>query len=457
MRFPVVAALAVSLLALLIWTGCGDTFRPVATPVSGPAPIAQNRAFAAVLSAARPDPSTGLCSDGSTGPCPGAVSQIDVSGDMNLGNQVVGAQTADPANSGFVTRFKLAMFGQEVFLVNSVAPQHSLSSYYPTVASTFTTVGLPNSIPVAPTIANFTLPGSSSATSQVYVAGYDVGQVFVLTSAGSVMATLTVGTNPIAMTTTAAGDKVYVVNQGSSNVTVISSADNTLNPLTGGPISVGTRPVFALTNPNSGLIYVLNGDASISTIDPTTDKVVSTATPAKAPSGAAMMAFNPTLNRLYVPNTNTNNVTVYGATGQALTELSNSPVTVGTAPLAVAPLPDGTRAYVVNSGDTTGCSGEANSGRVSVITAISNSVSCVTVGQTPVWIAASSDGSKVYVPHQGVNLTASPSIIPGTTIIGTTNNLVVNDVSAPAANSEACIANAASCNYMIPFFVASSK
>ena len=103
-------------------------------------------------------------------------------------------------------------------------------------------------------------------------------------------------------------------------------------------------------------------------------------------------------------------------------------------------------------------SGEANSGRVSVITAASNSVSsCVTVGQFPVWIAASSDGSKVYVPHQGVNLTVSPKVIPGTTVIRTSNNLVINDLPAPAANSETCIANPAACNYMIPFFVVASK
>jgi len=458
MKFPVVAALAVGLFALMIWTGCGDTFRPVATPLSGPAPTSENRTFAAVLSAALPDSSTGLCNDGSAAPCAGAVSQLDVAGDMNLGNQLVGAQTADPANGSFVTPYKLALFGQEVFLVNSLAPQHSLSSYYPTVASTFSTVGLPNSIPVAPTIATFTLPGASSTTSQVYVAGYDVGQVFVLTSAGSVLTTLTVGANPIAMTTTAAGDKVYVVNQGANSVTVIASADNTLNPLTGSNIAVGTSPVFALTNANSGLIYVLNGNSSISTIDPSTDKVIATTTPASAPSGAKMMAFDTTLNRLYVPNTSTNNVTVYSATSSALTELSNSPVTVGTAPLAVAPLAGGSRAYVVNSGNTTGCSGEANSGRVSVITTASNSVSsCVTVGQFPVWIAASSDGSKVYVPHQGVNLTVSPKVIPGTTVIRTSNNLVVTDLPAPAANSETCITNPAACNYMIPFFVVTSK
>jgi YVTN family beta-propeller protein len=453
MRLRVVAVLAAGLIALILLSGCGDTFRVVVTPTSGTTPVTETREFAAVLSAASPDPSSGLCNDGSSAPCAGAVSQIDVSGDTNLGNETVGAQTADASNAGYISPFKMALLGQDLFVVNSAPPAHSLSYYYPTVSTTFTTVGLPDSIPVAPVATSFTTSGTTK-TSQVYVAGYNKSQVYALNSTGTLLATLTVGTNPIFIAASADGSKLYVANNGSNNVTVIAAADNSLNPLTGANIAVGVGPLVVVTNSNSGLIYVLNGDSTISTIDPTTDTVIATTTPSGSPSGAMSMAFDAGLNRLYVPNKNTNNVTIYDASSRALAELSTSPITVGTAPVAVAPLPDGSRAYVVNTGNTTGCNSEANSGRVSVINASSFAVSCITVGQTPVWIAASTNGAKVYVPHQGLNLSAS--IIPGTTVIRTANNLVITDIAAPAENSEACITNPSVCNYMTPFFVITS-
>lgn len=475
MKLPGAAAIAASVMFLVIWTGCGNTFRPVAVPIEGPTPSSQNRTFAMVLSAEMPgtpgDVLTTCVLSGLTPPCPGAISQIDVSGDVNLGNQTVGIVTENASNS-LTTPVKTTLFGQQAFVANSF--DNTVSAFYPTVSTAATTISLPaasgggTTLPLAPVVATFTPAGQSTPTSQLYVPAYDTGQVFVVNqSTNTLLTTLTVGTNPISATVAVGGLKVYVVNQGSNSVTAISTPDNTVNPLTGANIPVGTGPLFAVTNTVNGLIYVLNGDSTISTIDPSTDTLAAPATtPRGGVSGATFMAFDPTLLRLYVPNTRTNNVTVYDGSGASLTELGSSPLTVGSAPVAAAPLPDGSKVYVVNTGDTSGCnvSVQGTLGTVSVISSSTNTVTCVTVGQTPVWVAASTDSSRVYVAHQGYHIPTSttggpfaPNTgAPGTTIIQTSNNLFVTDVAAPVANSDACVANSAPCIWMKPFYIVTS-
>ncbi len=68
--------------------------------------------------------------------------------------------------------------------------------------------------------------------------------------------------------------------------------------------------------------------------------------------------------------------------------------TVGVAPIAIAPLADGTRVYVANSG----------SASVSVVDAGSFAVrKNIAVGTTPVSIAASSDSIRVVVANRDSN------------------------------------------------------
>jgi YVTN family beta-propeller protein len=88
---------------------------------------------------------------------------------------------------------------------------------------------------------------------------------------------------------------------------------------------------------------------------------------------------------------------------------------VGTAPAAVTVLPDGSRAYVANSG----------SGTVSVISSLSNSVSrTITVGADPTHIAASSDSSKVAVLKAGANSVTTINTANDT--VSVTLNLAAN-------------------------------
>ncbi len=94
MKLPRLAGIAACVMFVFLWTGCGDTYRPVANPVTGPTPSPQNRTFALVLSErlqqVDPVSSAISCADGLPAPCQGAAAQIDVPGDVDLGDQVVG-------------------------------------------------------------------------------------------------------------------------------------------------------------------------------------------------------------------------------------------------------------------------------------------------------------------------------------------------------------------------------
>jgi YVTN family beta-propeller protein len=70
----------------------------------------------------------------------------------------------------------------------------------------------------------------------------------------------------------------------------------------------------------------------------------------------------------------------------------SGPISVGAGPVAIALTPDGSRAYVANSGSNT----------VSVITTANNTVtgSPIPVGFTPVAIAITPDGTHAYVANE---------------------------------------------------------
>ena len=81
----------------------------------------------------------------------------------------------------------------------------------------------------------------------------------------------------------------------------------------------------------------------------------------------------------------------------------------GESPIAVAVTPDGTKVYVANAG----------SNNVSVINTATNTVvKTVSVGNAPIGVAITPDGTKVYVANSGSN---NVSVIhrPGNTVVAT--------------------------------------
>ncbi len=120
----------------------------------------------------------------------------------------------------------------------------------------------------------------------------------------------------------------------------------------------------------------------------------------------ATAAGGPTPGLAYIPDFgNTSTLPVNVLTGQVST-----PITVGQAPFGVAVLPNGSQAYVTNSGW---------SGSVSVINTADNSVALsIPVGRMPLGVAASPDGRRVFVanfmsPTMSVIDRTTNSVLPG--------------------------------------------
>jgi YVTN family beta-propeller protein/VCBS repeat-containing protein len=127
------------------------------------------------------------------------------------------------------------------------------------------------------------------------------------------------------------------------------------------------------------------------------------------PSGVAIVG-----NRAYVANQGTNTVSVLdAATGAAV----GSPIVVGSAPTGVAASPDGSKVYVTNR----------TSGSVSVIRTSDNKVvNTITVGTQPESVTFSTDGTRAYVTNYGsksvsvIDATlATPKVITTISNVGT--------------------------------------
>jgi streptogramin lyase len=187
------------------------------------------------------------------------------------------------------------------------------------------------------------------------------------TNAITQIAYLTPASHPIAMVETPDQNNLYVLNQNNTivNLSPTSLESNlTSAPLATIPLPAGsTAPVWAVSRVDSQLVYVLTeGDGSLQTISPATNTIISTL-PVGGP-GANYVAYDPTLNRLYVTNPTAGNIYVFnaGTAGTAstpptpptllstisMTSGANPPCPNGCSPVSVAALPDGSRFYVAS-------------------------------------------------------------------------------------------------------------
>ncbi|HSX26258.1 MAG TPA: hypothetical protein VLE89_04535 [Chlamydiales bacterium] len=103
------------------------------------------------------------------------------------------------------------------------------------------------------------------------------------------------------------------------------------------------------------------------------------------------IAITPNGSFAYVANTGTTTVSVI----QTSTNIVTATITVGTSPIGVAITPDGASAYVTNSG----------SANVSVITTSSNIVTAtIAVANVPWGVAITADGAFAYVSRESTSL-----------------------------------------------------
>src|SRR5271165_2477584 len=385
--------------AATLWVlnlGCGNQYRPVANPIITPGGQPQTAHYAWVVN---------FNPNG-----PGTTTEIDVSGDTNLAvnNMGVGSiAEAFPPNS-------LALF-----VANR--DNDTVSEYLPTLAGPITTISL--------------LSGSHP----VYLNSNQAGNMFVLNSGPnsacpnggsvstipllslSVSSTVCVGSSPTAMAQSSVNSYIYVLN-GDGTVSVINNNGALAGTITSQP---GQSPA-AITASNDGnyIFIVTKGDG----VNPGALDIVgagATTVAASVPLGVqpTFAVSDPSLNRLYVANTGDNTVSVFDESNVNPSGSTPIPllatVTVGTGPIGITALANGSLFYTANAG----------SNDVTVVSANSFSpLTTVTLpsGANPVFIASDPTSSRVYVADQG---TAE------TSIIRTGDNALVQSIAAPTQQS----------------------
>ncbi|GAC1434050.1 MAG: hypothetical protein NVS1B11_26860 [Terriglobales bacterium] len=401
-----------ALMLPIVWIGCGETYRPVAFPItpSPPNPGAFHYAFV-------------VNQNGVANPGTGA--QIDVSGDSMLSVVKVGLGPVHAA---------ITPDGSQVYVANKL---EDTVSEFP---------ASPPSLPVIPT--TITLPAGSQPvfvhtrqTGAVYVANFGTSTVAEIPTGSNVVSNLIslgAGAQPVALAETPDAKKLYSANQGNGTVTSINTVDFSVNAV----IPLGTSPVWAVTRSDSARVYALDSATGIVyAIDTALDVVVSNTVSAGA--GANFMLYDPTRNRLYITNPTANTVTVLDASTDALTVLGTLSVPN---PVSIAALPDGSRAYAASAS----MSGTNLSSQVTVIDASNVSLTgkVIPLSTVPsvcdpntrfrIFVAAAAGSSKVYVS----NCDAGGTAIINTSATATlpADSLVLN-LPAPAGNPQPTSSN----------------
>jgi len=223
--------------------------------------------------------------------------------------------------------------------------------------------------------------------------------------------------------------KLYVVNQGSNDVTVINTVDRSIATT----IPVGNSPSAIEVSADGSFVYVANtGDNNVSVISTVTDQEFPAhprvdVSPGVGPnflkygecpgqSGGA-----PTRKRIYATNPASNSVSVIDADSANTTGtfLNVSNVSVGDSPVALTQLANCGKVYVANSG--------VGANSVSVIDAASlNVLATVLVGTNPIAIESSPDSAQVFVANEG-----TPTVSGNVSVIRTSDDTKTTDIALP--------------------------
>jgi DNA-binding beta-propeller fold protein YncE len=376
--------------AAALIAGCGNSYRPVVTPINPSGPAAQVTSYAVVVSA----PSASL----------GVATIIDWAGDTILAYAPIGP---GPLN------FTLDELGSEGYTVNRDG----------TLTNFPITTSLQAKNVTYSTLSSTANPVNLLAPSSGMWAADLTGNVVDIFS-GSPQAlkqSVPVATSPVAVagSATLQGQREYVVSQNFTDATGVACNTSPTTQAKGSvvpieissntpdtAISVGKCPVFAVQTPDLKRLFVLNrGDDTISVIN-SQNNALDSCTPYQsltgqwvtchptiqlpAGSGPVFAEYNGTTQQLIVSNYDGGTISVidvtldeYGndyntyANGNCTTYAACGAITGGFGtihtikvgntskpyPASVTVLYDGTRAYTANQGDDSG----TGNGTVSVI------------------------------------------------------------------------------------------
>jgi YVTN family beta-propeller protein len=272
---------------------------------------------------------------------PGTVMQIDVVGDMDVGEANLGRGPVHAAllPTGAANRIYVANGLEDTVSTTTAAPASCSPG------------------PVCPIgrVSTITMPVGSSPS---YVASSEAANVYVILSGLNPPELGVISTgqnaliqqialpagNPVAMVELPNGHKLYVVDQANSAVYVVDLATRQIVQT----LSVGVAPTMAVASPDSSAVYVMS-NIGISVIDALTDQLV--------PGGLSTtgqpnsMTYDANQNRLYVTDTG-GRVGVFNtaiAAGTLPNTLLISPAGFVAGAMGITPLPSGTKFYVLGN------------------------------------------------------------------------------------------------------------
>lgn len=223
----------------------------------------------------------------------------------------------------------------------------------------------------------------------------------------TVVATMNVGVTPTGIAITPSNNYAYVANSnaytltGEDTVTVLDLKNNIVKRTIIDPSF--NQPSSVTINASGTRAYVTNSnDSTISVVNTATNTVTGVINGFDGPSS---MVITPNGKKAYVANYgSTAGVGIGNGTTVQVVDLTTntpmgSPITVGTAPKALAITPDGKFVYAVNYVD-----GNQETGTVSVIQTSNNTVVNTISGFSgPSAIAMAPDGKYAYVTNFGSN------------------------------------------------------
>jgi YVTN family beta-propeller protein len=270
--------------------------------------------------------------------------------------------------SGFPTRVAVNPVTNRVYITNVNGTGNSIGVFDGATNALLATVSAgtnPFDITVNP-LTNQIYVGFTSTNSVVAIDGATNNSATV---PGTLSGALRIGVNQVT-------DRIYVTD-GGSGVAVIDGATNGT-----ASIGVGVAPAGVGVNLVTGRIYVANTNSNNVTIaDPATGGTATVA----AGSAPNAVAVNSVTNKAYVSNFNSNNVTVIDGANNA------TMVQVGASPVALAVNPLTNRTYVANSG-----------GGVTVIDG-ANGTSTIPAGTTPFSVDVNQITNQIYVANRDSN------------------------------------------------------
>lgn len=206
-----------------------------------------------------------------------------------------------------------------------------------------------------------------------------------------------VDAEPSTVAITSDGSRVYVANRGDATVSILDTQTDTVVA----ELEVGLEPVGIAISPDRGLVYVAEiGSGNVRVIDDTLGVVVDAIPVGGGPHGIAVSADG---TFALVTKSGSDEVAVI----DVATRRVRSTIGVGSVPLGVAIMEDGSRAYVTNSG----------SGTVSVVDLTTEAVvASVEVGDGPYGIALVESTSRAYVTNQDSNDVYTIDLVTNTVV-----------------------------------------